>query len=169
MLRAFALARRSLPPATLVIAGVTPGKWTPLCRELGILEHVRLVPKTNNVADYLQIMSLLAFPSSFIESQPNVIMEGMAMGLPVIGSNIGGIGELLPGECLFDPGDTTAFSSLLIRLLDNPAEMAALGEANHAKRHLFSLENRLDTVMGLYRKALSELRPKRATLASPAR
>lgn len=169
MLKAFAEARLSLPPATLVIVGVTPAKWEPLCRELGVLEHVRLAPKTDNVADYLQIMSLLAFPSSFIESQPNVIMEGMAMGLPVIGSDIGGIGELLPETCLFSPGDAGALGAKLVSLLNNPTAMAALGEANRAKRHLFSMETRLETVTGFYRDALAELRPERGAIASPAR
>lgn len=163
MLKAFARARASLPPATLVVVGVQPNNWAPLCVELGILEHVRLIPKTDMVADYLQIMTLLAFPSSFIESQPNVIMEAMSMGLPVIGSDIGGIGELLPGECLFDPADTGAISAKLIDLLRDPAKREELGRNNLAQRPLFSLEKRLETVTSLYTDALKELRPIRGT------
>lgn len=159
MLNAFAWARTSLPPTTLVMVGVQSKIWTPLCVELGILDHVRLIPKTDMVADYLQSMTLLAFPSSFIESQPNVIMEAMSMGLPVIGSDIGGISELLPGECLFDPADTGAISDKLINLLRDPAKREELGRNNLAQRSLFSVERRLETVTSLYRDALKEVRP----------
>lgn len=158
MLRAFALARRALGPSTLVMVGVEPQNWLPLCEELDIHEHVRLIPKIDNVADYLQIMSLLVFPSSFIESQPNVIMEGMSFGLPVIGSDIGGIKDLLPEACLFDPADTTAISDLMVALLNDPKKMQKLGGDNLAMRHLFSLERRLRIITGIYADGLEELR-----------
>ena len=157
MLKAFARARASLSPATLVIVGVKPESWMPLCAELGITEQVRLVPPANNVANYLQIMTLLAFPSSFIESQPNVIMEGMSMGLPVIGSDIGGIRELLPEECLFDPSDTQSFSAKIVELACNPEARQRLAEDNLAQRPRFSMETRLDTVTELYAAAFKEL------------
>lgn len=151
--------------ASLASASPSP---TSLCAKLGISNHVRLVPLTANVADYLQIMGLLVFPSSFIESQPNVIMEGMSMGLPVIGSDIGGIPELLPDDCLFDPADTRALGAKLVELATRPETLRRLAEENLAKRRRFTLEKRLDAVTALYSGALMELRPARDGAAVPA-
>jgi glycosyltransferase involved in cell wall biosynthesis len=160
-MKAFALSRRELPPAKLVIVGVTPEKWQPLCEDLGISEDVRLVPKTGHVADYLQLMDILIFPSSFIESQPNAIIEAMVMGLPVIAGDVGGISELLPGECLFHPQNIQEISAMLIRLMREPDALQRLGKANAAQQHRFSQERRLQIVMEHYRQALSEL-PRRS-------
>ena len=156
-IKAFALARRSLPPSRLVVVGVTPEKWQPLCEELGVADDVRLVPLTSHVADYMQLMDILVFPSQFIESQPNVILEGMSMGVPVIAGDIGGIRDLLPPLCLFDPKNEDAISAKLIELMCNPDVLQRLGKENAGQKDTFSLENRLNVVLRHYRQALSEI------------
>lgn len=155
-LKAFALSRRAIGPAKLVVVGVTPKTWQPLCEELGIAGDVRLVPMTDHVADYMQLMDILVFPSLFIESQPNVILEAMSMGVPVIAGDIGGIRELLPAQCLFNPEDEGEISRKLVELMREPAVLKSLGEANAGQKNKFTLENRLAVVMKYYQAALDE-------------
>lgn len=156
-LKAFALSRSSIPPSKLVVIGITPQKWLPLCHELGIIDDVRLVPATDNVADYLQLMDLLVFPSQFIESQPNVIIEAISMGIPVIAGDVGGIRELLPVECLFCAKNEHEISDKLIQLMRDPDALRRLGEMNVTQKHKFLPSNRLALVMKYYECALNEI------------
>ena len=157
LIKAFATARKNLPPSTLLLVGVTPERWRPLCEEYGILEQVRLIPQTSYVADYLQCMDLLAFPSSFIESQPNVVVEALCMGVPVIAGAVGGVPELLPPECLFDPADEQALWEKLVYFSSEPEKRLALGAEGLRKRGEFSLEFRLSNILKHYQNCLSEM------------
>lgn len=156
LMRAYAMARPGLPPSTLVLVGAIKERLLPLCKELGLEKHCRIIERTEHVADYLQIMSLLVFASSFIESQPNVILEAMALGVPVIGSNIGGIPEILPSDCLFDPQKTHEISAKIVEMINNPERLRLLSKINSAQKDLYSMENRLYTVLSHYRAILAE-------------
>lgn len=62
-------------------------------------------------------------PSLWVENSPNVILESQAMQVPLVGSNIGGIAELIAHErdgLLFDTGDAADLARQLQRLLDEP-------------------------------------------------
>lgn len=156
LIRAYAKARPSMPPSTLIIVGVKPERLEGICRELGVEEYCRLIPRTQLVADYIQLMSLLIFPSRFIESQPNVILEAMLMGVPVIGSNIGGIPELLPSDCLFDPKNLDEIAYKIVELCDNAERRATLSAMNKVQKPLYSTENRMQVIMSLYNGMFAE-------------
>ena len=168
LLRTFARTRASMAPSVLIVVGVTPEIWEPLCQELGISEWVRLIPKTNQVADYLQLMTLLVFPSSFIESQPNVIIEAMSMGVPVVAGDVGGVRDLLPAECLVDPENEQELGEKMIAFVNDPDRLRHLSAIGEAKRPLFSIEHRLETVLGLYQSVLDEVSGHGPSRAKPA-
>jgi len=72
---------------------------------------------------------LLAVPSEVLETGPLVVLEAFAAGVPVLGSDLGGIAELVrPGTdgVLAAPGSLAAWSGALARLAGNPAEVARL-------------------------------------------
>ena len=56
--------------------------------------HFRGIVPYQEVALYMRIAELLLFPT-WAEGLPNVVMEAMASGLPVVASNVGGIPEIL--------------------------------------------------------------------------
>jgi glycosyltransferase involved in cell wall biosynthesis len=67
----------------------------------------------------LAVSDALVVPSLCYENSPTVIYEALQAGLPVIASNIGGVGELVhPGEngFLFNPGSKTDFMVALEKL-----------------------------------------------------
>ena len=56
--------------------------------------HFKGIVSYDDVARYMQISDLLVFPS-WSEGLPNVVVEAMAAGLPVVATNVGGIPEIL--------------------------------------------------------------------------
>lgn len=80
------------------------------------------------VRDVLAGASVMCLPS-FAEGVPVVLMEAMAMEVPVLTSRIMGIPELLEdGRCgaLVAPGDADALADALQRLLEDPERRAQL-------------------------------------------
>ncbi|RJP58083.1 MAG: glycosyltransferase family 1 protein [Candidatus Auribacter fodinae] len=64
------------------------------CAELGILNHVKFTGYRKDIIDIMHIFDILVCPSLF-EGLPRVILETMAMGIPVVGSNVDGIPEVI--------------------------------------------------------------------------
>ncbi|NEU71612.1 glycosyltransferase family 4 protein [Hassallia byssoidea VB512170] len=65
---------------------------------------------------------LLAVPSQWLETGPMVVLEAFAAKVPVIGSNLGGIAELVQSEVngiLVEPASVAAWSQALQRLCQN--------------------------------------------------
>jgi glycosyltransferase involved in cell wall biosynthesis len=156
LLRAYAKALPQLPPSTLVVVGLKSERWQHLADELGIADKVRLITRTENVANYVQLFSLFVFPSYFIESQPNVIMEAMSMGKPVIGSDIGHVKNMLGPACVFLPGDVEAMARMMIKVSRDEEFLREAARGNLERSRAFSTEIRLNTVLGIYRSVLAE-------------
>jgi glycosyltransferase involved in cell wall biosynthesis len=73
---------------------------------------------------------------SVYEGMPNVVLEAMACGLPVVASRVPGNDSLvIPRETglLFTLGDGNAFCAALQELRDNPSLARALGEAGRRR------------------------------------
>lgn len=79
----------------------------------------------------LRNSSALVLPSICTENCPLVILEAMALGVPVIASNIGGIPELVKeGKTgyLFKPGNFNDLADKLIKLFNNPSLVNEMGK-----------------------------------------
>lgn len=68
--------------------------------------------------------------ASFAEGRPNVVLEAMAIGLPVIAGAIPAVSDLIEhGQqgLLFPPGDVSTLAEHMLYLLNHPAERRKLG------------------------------------------
>jgi glycosyltransferase involved in cell wall biosynthesis len=63
-----------------------------------------------------------------MEGCPNVILEALACGRPVVATNVGGIPEIMSAECgrLVPPRDPSELARALASVLDKTWEPAAL-------------------------------------------
>lgn len=95
------------------------------------VEKYKNIAAVNNIAvnfvgfiDKAQLRELLLnsdfflFPSKS-EGLPKVVIEAMAVSLPCIASNVGGIPELLPAESVFDSYDVDGMTNRILELASN--------------------------------------------------
>lgn len=89
-------------------------------RILGNLPKEQLLPR-------LQNYDLAVVPSTWLETGPLTVLEAFAAGLPVAGSDLGGIQELLTGlpVCFRLPLKWQAWMALFQQLLQSPEQLFA--------------------------------------------
>ena len=79
----------------------------------------------------------MVFPSKS-EGLPRTIIEAMAVGLPCIASNVGGLPELLDKEYLFAPTDVQGIVEKICYLINNPQELENMSKKNIANVKQYS-------------------------------
>jgi glycogen(starch) synthase len=92
-------------------------------------------------------------PSLWHEPCPTVVIEGMAVGAPIIGSRAGGIPDLLDdgsAGTLIPPGDITALVRALSDLIADPARRTRLSEAARTRSAQFRISTVLPTIEAIY-------------------
>jgi glycosyltransferase involved in cell wall biosynthesis len=129
------LARRQRPRVMLVIAGEGPA--LPALRRqaeaLRLEDHVRFVgylPREGGLRDCYAAADIFTF-ASHTETQGLVLLEAMAIGLPVLAIPALGAAEIIaPCRGALPAADTPeAFAAQLVGLLDQPDTLAAMAEA----------------------------------------
>src|SRR5699024_5491744 len=93
-----------------------------LVEELNLAENVLFLGKQNNISELLSIADLMLLLSEK-ESFGLVLLEGMACGVPGIGTDIGGIPEVVEhGETgyLVNMGDVEQAAKYAVKLLHHP-------------------------------------------------
>lgn len=97
-------------------------------------------------------------PDGDVDGLPQMLMEAMACGLPVVSTRIAGIPDLvIDGQTgvLVEPGDPAALADALQALLADPARAARLAEAGRAHvLETFDLATCLEPLLARYRSAL---------------
>jgi N-acetyl-alpha-D-glucosaminyl L-malate synthase BshA len=111
-------------PSRLVFVGEGPELQKVICKvqKLGLADRVAFCGKQDDVAQLLSMADVMLLPSEK-ESFGLVALEAMACGVPTIGSNAGGIPELIThGETgyLAPIGDTELMAHYAIALLSDP-------------------------------------------------
>jgi glycosyltransferase involved in cell wall biosynthesis len=107
---------------------------------LGVTGRLVLTGTTSDVATCMAAADVLATPSRN-EGMGRVIVEAMALGVPVVGAAVGGIpGVVVDGECgLIVPAeDPEALADALARLGRDPLLRAKLGAAAVGRAEAFS-------------------------------
>lgn len=112
------------PQVFLVIAGEGPERprLEALARGLGLGERLRFLGFVADMPAFYHSLDVLVFPSRY-EGTCLTILEALAMGVPVISSEVDGPGEILEDgvtALLAPPGDLKAFWERLMAILEDP-------------------------------------------------
>ncbi len=146
-------------PFRVMVVGNGPLRTEVLARARALGLDGKLVlhdaVRHHEVPEYLQRMSLLVLPSrttaTWKEQFGHVLIEAMACGVPVVGSDSGAIPEVIGDAGVVVPeGDVTALTRAISQLLADPArrrELAARGRARVLSQYTNeSIAQRLVTV-----------------------
>lgn len=106
-----------------------------LINKLDLVEYFQFVGSTSDIKSYLNSANLLVM-TSHIEGFPLVILEAFSAGLPVISSNVGGIGEQITNGVngfLFDDNDKDQLALLLYQIINSQSLREELSINNRNK------------------------------------
>jgi glycosyltransferase involved in cell wall biosynthesis len=133
---ALGIAARDRADLRLIVVGDGPlrGALEARVAALGLTAHVKFAGRVpyEDVAPWYRSADLFVLPSEF-DNSPNVALEAMASGLPVVATDVGGLrqyvrhgvnGELVPA------GDSAALARSIVRYLDDPGLSARVGQRN---------------------------------------
>ena len=125
------------PPFRIVIVGEGPERDTlqRLASQLGIDQQVTLAGFQRDTKPYYAVATAVAVPSHS-EGSPNVVLEAMAAGLPIVANAVGGVPEILEQSVtgLMVPAhNPEAMAQALQRILADPELRSRLGTAARAR------------------------------------
>jgi glycosyltransferase involved in cell wall biosynthesis len=129
-----------------------------LAAELNIEDRVLLPGWQTDVRVYYEAMDVFAL-SSYREGMPNVLLEAMALGVPVVATRVNGVPRLIQdgrNGFLIDPGDVKGLTIALAGLLGNqPLRDLFASAARHLVETRYSFQTRIHRLKRIYDELLS--------------
>ena len=162
LLHAFAEASARFPDTQLWIAGDGPerSELERLAQRLNLQSRVRFLGLRKDIPDLMRIVDAFVLSSAW-EGMPNVVLEAAASGLPVVSTQVSGVGDIVLAEktgYLVPPGDPNALADAMLRLMHLPEPLRRqMGQRarKHVKEH-FDLERIVDRWEDLYQRLLQK-------------
>jgi N-acetyl-alpha-D-glucosaminyl L-malate synthase BshA len=140
----------------LILVGDGPERYAceKLVRELQICDKVIFIGKVRDTAHVLELSDVFLLPSE-TESFGLAALEAMAVGVPVISSNTGGIPEVnIHGETgyLSNVGDVDDMALNTLKILNDDAQLKLFKENALKRSRHFDIEKILPMYEAVYNK-----------------
>lgn len=155
LIRAVAALRHRHQDVWLMIVG--DGGERPhleqLAAEVGLSDRVTFAGWQTDVRSHFEAMDVFVL-SSYREGLPNVVLEAMALEVPVVATRVNGVPRVVQdgkNGLLVDPGDPVGLAAALAALLTDPDRRAAYRAAGRrtVESH-FSFARRMDRLAAAY-------------------
>ncbi len=121
-----------------------------LCKVSSNVNYVGFLDMNAKI-DLYKKMHLMIFPSIWQENNPMVIIESYAMGLPVLGSNTGGVPEIIPEKWLFKNNDQTDLFKKLIEVYNNRTHLEEESKRLIMERDSHSIRCQMESTYNIYK------------------
>ncbi len=161
LLEGFRLARQKIPNARLDIVGngSLKQKLEDFIRRNSLETAVRLLPGRRDIRPLLHQAWVFAM-TSIREASPNVMLEAMATELPVVGTRVGGIPELIQdGDTgiVIEPANPLALAEALTSLLHDEDVRRSMGRKGRERvLALHTMERMIDQTQQVIIEAVNE-------------
>ena len=156
LFRMFAIVVRRKPGAVFVVAGEGPAlaSCKAYVRSLGLSQHVRFVgylSRERELLDCYRAGDLFVF-SSKTETQGLVLLESMALGIPVVSTAHMGTADIVNPQrgAQVAPDNEDEFASIVVRLVEDAPRRAAMSTEARAYAATWSATAMADRLAGLY-------------------
>lgn len=161
LLRSFRIIQDHWPQTRLWICGVglssVEKNLLALRRELNLETSAKLLGFARNLSAILDVADLMVHPSH-VEGIPQSLMAGMAAGLPIVASDVGGVKEVIwhgRTGLLVKENDVEGFAENVMELLSDSGRAQQLGKAaRRAIENELSIEVAVRKVEDLYREMM---------------
>ncbi|MGV3771819.1 MAG: glycosyltransferase family 4 protein [Verrucomicrobiales bacterium] len=126
-------------------------KMKDLGKDLGILDQLRFLGFRPDVPKLIKLSRAVILPSER-EGLPRSILESLSSAVPVLGTDIRGINELLEDGCgvLVNVGDSKAIAEGLGWLIDHPEEARQMGLKGRERAKAYDVQKLLPMHEKLY-------------------
>ena len=141
---------------TFIIAGEGPEEQAIRTRieRLGLSSKIRLLGFRDDLLNVFRSCDVFASPSVEGDTIPQVLMQALAVGIPVVSTTVGSIPDVvIEGKTGFvvPPRDAGALAERIARLLDDATLRTRMGiEGRSLVQRSYSLEKMLDRMEGVY-------------------
>lgn len=129
-----------------------------LAEKLNISHKIHFLGFQRNAYNYIAYCHALLMPSLH-EGLPYTLLEAMALGAPIIASQVGGLAEVLQNDItalLIPPGNSEALAQSIRRLYSDPELRCRLAKnAQQLQQTQFSLEKMIQRYLSAYQKLLN--------------
>lgn len=137
--------------------GDQQGRLEDLIRTLGREDRIHLVGFQADTVRLLEAMDVFAL-SSIREGLPNVVLEAMAIGVPVVATRVAGVPRVIEhgtNGILIEIGDGEQMASALIQILDDAELRSRLADAGRRTvEERFDFERRMGRIREIYDRLL---------------
>ncbi len=124
---------------------------------LGLAATVRFVGFRSDVARIAGLFEVAVVASIDGEGSNAAVKEAMALGVPVVASDLGGNGEVVGSAGVLVPaGDAAALASAVAGLLRDPERRRLLAEAGRLRVERFGMDGVVRAVVKVYRELVLE-------------
>jgi glycosyltransferase involved in cell wall biosynthesis len=154
-IEAFAIIAEKLPDSRFLIVGDGPevDALQALAEQLGVADHVVFAGYRQDVYQCLQAIDIFLFPSQK-EAMGLAVAEALALGIPVVSTNVGGLPEVIDSTvgALVPPEDPVAMAKAALVLAVNPEHHSECSvSAINRWRERFSIRAMHNNVEEVYR------------------
>ena len=161
LLDAIPLVLKELPTAVFLFAGDGPQRQNieKKIAELGIAANVKLLGLRKDIPEILKTIDVFVLPT-LQEALGTSFLEAMAMGKPVVGTKVGGIGEVLKDGIngyLVEPGHPSILAEAIIKLLQDKDKARMMGrEGEKIVRQNYTVEKMCENLYAFYSSMLTK-------------
>lgn len=154
------LALKQLNRPEVHLASAGDGDTRPeiehLAQKLGLVQQVHFLGFRYDIPALICASKALLLTSGR-EGLPRSIMEAFCAAVPVIGTKIRGIQDLLADDCglLVEVGDVAALSQAIAYIIDHPQQAAQMGINGHQKIAMYDVQKIIEQYTQIYAQALA--------------
>ena len=155
-------------PAVLLMVGEGPERASAqaLARRLGVQDRVRFLGRQDHIEEFTGVADVFLLPSE-LESFGLSALEAMACGVPVVGSDAGGLPEVVKHAetgFLLPVGDIEGMAARTVEILEDEQHWRAMGDAARGRAEaLFNADRVVSAYERFYEQVLRAPAGRRET------